>query len=129
MKNNRSRQIPKTVEEYLADVPREPRLALRKIRKAIRAGAPKAIETISYQIPTFKQNGMLIAFAAFTNHCSIFPATRAIKSKFRNELRKFDVKGSTIRFAPDKPLPNTLIKKIVKTRLSENELRMKKRAR
>jgi uncharacterized protein YdhG (YjbR/CyaY superfamily) len=129
MKKSRSRKIPNTVDEYLADVPREARVALKKLRRAVRASAPKATETISYHIPTFKQNGMLIAFAAFTNHCSIFPATRVIKSKFRNELGKFDVKGSTIRFTPDRPLPDALIKKIVKARLSENELRMKKRAR
>jgi uncharacterized protein YdhG (YjbR/CyaY superfamily) len=129
MNKGRSRRIPGTVDEYLADVPGEAKRALKKLRRAVRASAPNAMETISYQIPTFKQNGMLIAFAAFTNHCSIFPATKVIKTKFRNELKKFDIKGSTIRFLPEKPLPDTLIKKIVKARLSENELRMKKRAR
>ncbi|MEX2116983.1 MAG: DUF1801 domain-containing protein [Bacteroidota bacterium] len=124
-----SRNVPATVDEYLAGVPKEARSALKNLRKSIRAAAPKATEVISYQIPTYKQNGMLIAFAAFTNHCSIFPATRKLQAQFKEEFKKFDVSGSTIRFTPDRPLPDTLIKKIVKARLSENEVRMKKRAR
>jgi len=129
MKKNSPRRIPATIDEYLATVPKEARSALQKLRKAIRAGAPKATETISYHIPVFKQNGMLIAFAAFINHCSIFPATRTIRTKFKKELKKFDVSGSTIRFTPDKPLPDTLVKKLVRSRLAENESRMKKGTR
>ena len=126
MKKGSSRKVAETVGEYIAGVPKEARSALKKLRKDIRAAAPKAAEVISYQIPTYKQNGMLIAFAAFTSHCSIFPATRKLQSKFKEELKKFDVSGSTIRFQPGRPLSTALVRKLVKARIAENESRKKK---
>lgn len=126
MKNARSRNVAATVSEYIAGVPKEARSALIKLRKDIRAAAPKAAEVISYQIPTYKQNGMLIAFAAFSNHCSIFPATRKLQSQFKAKLKKFDVSGSTIRFHPDKPLSTALVRKLVKARIAGNESHKRK---
>jgi uncharacterized protein YdhG (YjbR/CyaY superfamily) len=70
---------PTTVDDYLASLPEEPRTALEKLRKTIRAAAPKATETISYQMPTFKDHGrFLVSYAAFKNHCSLFPASKAV---------------------------------------------------
>ncbi len=113
---------PKNVEEYLARVPEPARSALKKIRAAIRSVVPrKATETISYRIPAFKsEEGMLVWFAAFSDHCSLFP-TAAIMAKFKSQLKRFSVSKGTIHFPIDKPLPMALIKKIVRGRVAQLE--------
>jgi len=113
---------PKNVEEYLARVPEPARSALKKIRAAIRSVVPrKATETISYRIPAFKsEEGMLVWFAAFSDHCSLFP-TAAIMAKFKSQLKGFSVSKGTIHFPIDKPLPMALIKKIVRGRVAQLE--------
>jgi hypothetical protein len=79
---------PSTVEDYLAAVPEEPRAVLEKLRKTIMAAAPEATETISYQMPTFKLRGrFLVSFAAFKDHCSLFPATDEMFEAFGEELK------------------------------------------
>jgi uncharacterized protein YdhG (YjbR/CyaY superfamily) len=94
---------------------------LKKVRAVIRSVAPsEATESISYGIPTFKYKGMLASFAAFSNHCSLFPGAGPT-IEFKNELKNFQTSKGTIRFAPDKPLPTTLLKKLVKSRIAENE--------
>jgi uncharacterized protein YdhG (YjbR/CyaY superfamily) len=85
-----------------------------------------ATETISYGIPTFRYIGPLVGFAAFSDHCSFFPMNSSLIEAFENELKKFETSRGTIRFAPDKPLPRALLKKLVKARIAENE-RKKKR--
>jgi uncharacterized protein YdhG (YjbR/CyaY superfamily) len=113
---------PKNVEEYLARVPEPARSALKKIRAAIRSVLPrKATETISYRIPAFKtEKGMLVWFAAFSDHCSLFP-TAAMIAKFKSQLKGFSVSKGTIHFPIDKPLPMALIKKIVRGRIAQLE--------
>jgi uncharacterized protein YdhG (YjbR/CyaY superfamily) len=109
------------VDEYLAGVPEPARTTLKKVRAVIRSVAPpEATEGITYGIPTFKYKGMLASFAAFSDHCSLFPGAGPTV-EFKNELKNFQTSKGTIRFAPDKPLPAALLKKLVKARVAENE--------
>src|ERR1043166_6917400 len=120
------RAAPKSVDEYLDAVPEPARSTLLKVRAAIRSAAPAdAIETISYHVPTFKYNGPLVAYAAFSKHCSFFPMSYATIRKFQKELDPYLASKGTIRFANDKPLPATLVKKLVKSRVAENQARQK----
>jgi len=118
----------KTVDEYLSTVGDEQRAALEKLRQVIRSAAPKAEECISYQMPTFKQKGVLVCFGAFRNHCSFFPGAKPVETH-KEELRSFETSKGTIRFTVDKPIPATLIRKMVKERIAENELRAAKKKR
>lgn len=114
--------VPKNVDEYLAGVPEPARTTLEKVRAAIRSAAPlEATEAISYRIPTFKYKGALMAFAAFSNHCSLFPMSLAVMGAFKNELKGFDTSKGTIRFPVDKPPPAALVKRMVKARITEKE--------
>ena len=109
------------VDEYLAGIPEPARTTLNKVRAVLRSVAPpEATEGISYGIPTFKYKGMLASYAAFPDHCSLFPGAGPTV-EFKNELKNFQTSKGTIRFAPDKPLPATLLKKLVKSRIRENE--------
>ena len=112
----------KNVDEYLAGVPKEARATLEKLRRTIKAAAPMASEGISYQIPMYKHHGMVVGFAAFKNHCSIFPGA-AVMDAYKEELKRYDTSKGTIRFPVDKPLPATLVKKLVRARIKENEAR------
>jgi uncharacterized protein YdhG (YjbR/CyaY superfamily) len=112
---------PSSVEDYLAALPPEPRDALEKLRKTIKAAAPEATETISYQMPTFKMDGrFLVSYAAFKNHCSLFPASEAVMQALGEELRPYFSGKGTLRFTADKPIPAALVKRIVETRIEEN---------
>jgi uncharacterized protein YdhG (YjbR/CyaY superfamily) len=112
---------PKDVDEYLAGVPEPARNTLNKIRAAIRSAVPpEATETISYGMPAFKYKGVLVWFAAFSNHCSLFPTASVIEA-FKNELKGFATSKGTIQFPTDKPLPTALVKKVVKARVAQIE--------
>jgi uncharacterized protein YdhG (YjbR/CyaY superfamily) len=112
------------VDDYLAGLPEEARVTLEKVRKTIKAAAPKAIEVISYQIPTFKMDGRpLVGFAAFKTHCSFFPMSSSVIEAYKDELKQYVTSKGTIRFALDKPLPAALVKKLVKARIEENKAR------
>ena len=114
--------IPKTVNEYLAAVPEPARSSLKKVRTAIRSAAPaEATEVISYGMPMFKYQGMLIGYAAYRNHCSLFLATSSLLNMFKGELSRYQTSKGTIRFPTDQPLPASLVKKIVKARVAQNE--------
>ena len=114
-------RAPENVEEYLASVPQPARRTLKKMRAAIRSAVPReATETISYRIPAFKHHGILVWFAAFSDHCSLFP-TAAVIEAFKRELQGFSTSKGTVHFPLDKPLPLALIKKIVKARVSQRE--------
>jgi len=92
----RANSIPNNIDEYFADVPEPARGTLQKIRAAIRSAVPpEAIEAITYRIPTFKYNGALVAFAAFSNHCSLFPMSYAVIGVFKNDLKAFEVSKGT----------------------------------
>jgi uncharacterized protein YdhG (YjbR/CyaY superfamily) len=112
---------PKNVEEYLAGIPEPARTTFTKLRAAIQSAVPPAAtEIISYRIPAFKHKRVLVWFAAFSNHCSLFP-TAAVIEAFKNELKGFSTSKGTIHFPTDKPLPTALIKKLVKARVARNE--------
>ena len=114
-------KVPRTVDEYLERVPEAARTTLKKIRTVIRSVAPpEATEGISYGMPTFKYKGMLASFGAFSDHCSLFPGAGPT-IEFKNELKNFQTSKGTIRFAPNKPLPSALLKRLVKARIAENE--------
>lgn len=117
----------KSVEEYLAALPNDVRATLEKVRQAIEAAAPKATETISYGMPAFDYAGRpLVYYAAFKKHCSFFPGSYQVMETFAEELQRYDVEKGTIRFPVGKPLPATLMKKMVKARLRENEARRRR---
>jgi uncharacterized protein YdhG (YjbR/CyaY superfamily) len=118
----RGKVAAKTVDEYLAGVPEPARSTLKHVRAVIRSVVPKeTTEVISYGIPMFKYNGMLVGYAAFKNHCSLFPTGSGVIKKFEKELKGFATSKGTIQFASDKALPDVLVKKIVRTRVKENK--------
>ena len=111
---------PKTIDEYLAALSDDKRAALEKLRKTIRAAAPKAEECISYQLAAFRQNGMLVAFGATANHCAFYLMSSSTVAAHKDELKDYDTSKGTIRFQADKPLPAALVRKLVKARIAEN---------
>jgi uncharacterized protein YdhG (YjbR/CyaY superfamily) len=120
--NPKSAHGGSAVDKYIAGVPEPGRSTLKKVRAAIRAVVPpEATEAISYQIPTFKYKGSLVAFAAFSDHCSFFPMSVAAMRAFKSDLKNLDTSKGTIRFPLDKPLAAALVKKLVKARLAQNE--------
>ncbi|HYW42345.1 MAG TPA: DUF1801 domain-containing protein [Bryobacteraceae bacterium] len=113
---------PKGVDEYLADVPEPARSTLNRVRAVIRSTVPpETTEAISYGIPTFKYKGPLLAFGAFSDHCSLFPMSGSVVEAFKNELKGFHTSKGTIRFPVDRPPPAALVKKLVRARIAEKE--------
>jgi uncharacterized protein YdhG (YjbR/CyaY superfamily) len=109
---------PTSVEEYLVGVPEPARGVLSKMRAVIRSAMPReATEVISYRIPAFKHGVVLVWYAAFANHCSLFP-TAAVIEKFKKELKGFSTSKGTIHFPLSKPLPFALIKKLLRARVA-----------
>lgn len=118
---SKAKSTPKNIDEYLAGVPEPARTTLQRIRAMIRSAAPPdATETISYGMPAFKHNGILVWFAAFSNHCSLFP-TAAVIEALKNDLKGFRISKGTVQFPTEKPLPAALVKKIVKLRVAQSK--------
>jgi|SRR4030095_1904078 len=117
------------VKDYLSALPKDQRAALEKIRKAIKSAHPKAKEIISYQMPMFKYDGApaFAAFAAFKDHLSYFTMSHAIMHQFENELKPYDTSGVTIHFTPSKMLRASLIKKLARAKIKENEIKKNKK--
>jgi uncharacterized protein YdhG (YjbR/CyaY superfamily) len=112
-----------TVDDYLAAVPEDARAALGKLRKTIKAAAPKAIEGISYQVPVFKLDGKpLVGFGATTAHCTFYvmSTSDAMRARLR-ELKGYRLGGGSIQFPASKPLPTALVTRLVKARIAENK--------
>lgn len=110
---------PKTIDEYLATLSNDKRAALERLRRTIRAAAPRAEECISYQLPAFRLDGrMLVWIGATANHCAFYPG--AVVEAYKDELKDYDTSKGTIRFQADSPLPATLVRKLVKARIAEN---------
>ena len=108
-----------TVDEYIASFPKNVQVILEELRQAIKAVAPTAEETISYQMPAFKQNGILVWFAAFKNHIGFFPKVSAIEA-FKEKLSSYRTSKGTIQFPMNEPFPFDLVKEIVRFRVKEN---------
>jgi len=121
VRSAKSTATPNTVDAYLASVPEPARSTLNKVRAGIRAVVPaETTEVISYRIPAFRYKGVLVWYAAFSDHCSLFPTASVIK-KFKDDLKNFRVSKGTIHFPVDKPLPAALLKRMVKARIAEIE--------
>jgi uncharacterized protein YdhG (YjbR/CyaY superfamily) len=117
----KSKGAPKNVDEYLASVPKAARNNFDKLRATIQSAVPAgATETVSYGIPAIKQKKVLVWFAAFSSHCSLFPSAAVIE-QFKNELKDFTTSKGTVQFPIDKPLPIALVKKLVKARVAQSE--------
>lgn len=120
--NSKNKPKPRTIDEYFVLLSKDKRAALERLRRIIRAVAPKAEECISYGIPTFRLNGQPIAyFGAAANHCALYGA---VDEDFKDELEAYDTSKGTIRFQPDYPLPATLVRKIVRARIAKNAANM-----
>jgi uncharacterized protein YdhG (YjbR/CyaY superfamily) len=111
------------VAAYLRSVPPAPRAALQKLRKTIKAAAPEATEVISYGIPAFKHHGMLVYYAAFKDHCSLFGVGAALMKTHQKALARYRISKGTLQFTVDMPLPTALVRKLVKARVAQNEAR------
>ncbi len=108
-----------SVAAYLARLRPSHRAALKRLRQAIRAAAPKAEECISYGIPSYKVNGrMLVSFGDATNHCAFYPGAWPLQAHAA-EVAGYALSTGTIRFPPERPLPATLVRRLVRTRLAQ----------
>lgn len=109
-----------TVDQYFAAVPAPARAALKQIREAIRSAVPEeATEIISYKIPAFKHKKILVWYAAFSEHCSLFP-TAAVIGQFKDELQGYSTSKGTVHFPLAKPMPVALIRRMVAARLARS---------
>jgi len=117
---------PQSVDDYLAGVPPPFRGLLRAVRKTARAAAPQAEEVISYGMPALRQNGIVVYYAAFRDHCSLFVASPKARRAFAEELRPFAGGKGTVRFTVEHPLPASLLSRIVKARVAENQARRRR---
>jgi uncharacterized protein YdhG (YjbR/CyaY superfamily) len=111
---------PATIEEYMAALPAASRVVLEHLRETIRSAAPEATEAISYQMPAFKRDGrFLVSYAAFKDHCSLFPASGAVMDALGEELQPYVSGKGTLRFTVEDPIPDRLVRRIVEVRLAE----------
>ena len=114
----------KTIDEYLGTLGKDKRAALERLREIIKAVAPDAEECISYGLPAFRYNGMLVAFGATAKHCALYPMSATTVAAYQDELEDYDTSKGTIRFQPDRPLPVALVRKLVRARMEENAKRL-----
>jgi len=122
---NSSNKKFKNIDEYIQSHPKDVQKILMEIRKTVKKAAPKAKEKISYGMPAFTQNGNLVYFAAFKNHIGFYPLPSGINS-FKKELSTYKTSKGAIQFPIDKPMPLSLITKIVKFRVKEDMTKRKK---
>lgn len=120
------KQTFQTIEEYVKTFPKDIQKILGTVRQTIKKSAPAAEEAISYQIPTFKLNGNLVHFAAFKNHIGFYPGSEAIRV-FKKEIKSYKSSKGAIQFPIDKPMPLTLIRKIVEFRVNINSAKNSKK--
>ncbi len=115
---NSMQSKPTTITEYIAAAPKDTRKKLREIRATIKAGAPRAIESLKWSMPAFSYSRILVTFAVFKNHIGFYPTPSAI-TKFKKDLTKYKTAKGSIQFPLDKPLPLPLIRKITAFRTKE----------
>jgi uncharacterized protein YdhG (YjbR/CyaY superfamily) len=123
---NSSKPAFSTIEDYISSFPPPTRNLLKELRKAINSAAPDAEERISYQMPSFSQNGILVYFAAFKNHIGFYPTATGVYA-FRKELSVYKGGKGSIQFPIDKPLPLALVRRIVKFKVLENRAKSRKK--
>lgn len=117
-----------TIDNYIAECPAEVQQILQRIRRIVRKAAPQAEETISYKMPAFAMNGMLLYFAAFKNHIGIFPPVKG-DAKFQKDTDSYRGPKGNFKFPLDRPMPYGLIERTVKFRLKEHLARKAGQAR
>ena len=113
----------RTVDDYLAGLSPGERAVLERVRRAIKEAAPEAEERISYRIPLYRQQGDFVGFGAFKDHLSLFVTDSSVTDRFADELEGFEVKNTTIQFSVENPLPEELIRRMVRYRIAQNEAR------
>ena len=114
----------KSIDEYIASFPQNIQSILQELRQAIHEAAPNAEETISYQMPAFKQNGVLVYFAAFKNHIGFFPTASGVEA-FKDKLGAYKTSKGTIQFPLNQPMPLDLVKELVRFRVKQNLAKMR----
>lgn len=119
-----NKPIAKTIDEYIADHPKDVQKLLAQVRNTVKASAPGAVEKISYGIPTFTLNGNLVHFGAYKNHIGFY-ATPTGHEAFKKELSAYKQGKGSVQFPIDQPLPLDLISKIVQFRVIENSEKSK----
>jgi uncharacterized protein YdhG (YjbR/CyaY superfamily) len=129
MQVSKSKTKINPVDDYLNGLPDQEYLVLENIRQIIKFLVPDAEETISYKVPSYKFKGMLVGFGASKNHCSFFVMSSTLLNDFKEEVKDFDTSTGTIRFTPEKPIPNELITRLVMTRVAENEAKARFRGK
>jgi uncharacterized protein YdhG (YjbR/CyaY superfamily) len=122
--NKVKKATPKDVDDYLRSVPAQALPALKALRSAIRAAAPSAEETIAYGVPTYRQQGPLVSFAATPKHCAFYVMSQKPLASRKTTLREYDLAPTAIRFPAEAGLPKALVIAIVKERIQENEARV-----
>ena len=121
-----SKTPPQTIDDYIANFPRDVQLILEKVRKTIRKAAPDAQEKINYGIPTFTLNGNLVHFAGFKNHIGFYPTPSGVE-KFKKELSKYEGAKGSVQFPLEEPIPYNLITSITEFRVKEQLAKGKKK--
>ncbi|HSP48454.1 MAG TPA: DUF1801 domain-containing protein [Clostridiaceae bacterium] len=124
---DKEKNVPKNIDEYIAVLPEDVKAIMESVRKVIHETAPDAIETMSYQIPTFDLHGNLVHFAAFKNHIGFYPTPSGMEA-FREELSAYKGSKGSVQFPLNQPIPYDLITRIVKFRVQENLERAAKKA-
>jgi len=114
-----AKKTPKDIDDYVGRFPSEVQQLLENMRLTIKKAAPKAEETISYSIPAFRLNGILVWFAAFKNHIGFYPGAEAMRV-FKKELSAYKGAKGSVQFPFDQPLPLALVSRIVKFRVKQN---------
>ena len=115
---------PKTIDDYLARLSGEQRAALNKLRKQIKAAAPRAEECISYGLAAFRLDGHpLVAMGGWADHCSFYPMSAVTLRSLKDDVKQFQTSKGTLQFSPNQPLPAALVRKVVKARIAENARR------
>ena len=119
---------PKTIDDYLSTLSNEKRAALEKLRRDIKSAAPRAEECISYQLPSFRLDGkMLASFGAWTDHCAFYPGAFPIEAN-KKDLKAYQTSKGTIQFPADKPLPATLVRKLIKSGIEQRAAKQRSKA-
>ncbi|GGC32458.1 hypothetical protein GCM10011386_25770 [Parapedobacter defluvii] len=129
MENTQANNI-NTVNQYLTSIGEDSKRALlERLRAIIKQAVPEADEVISYKMPTYKYNGILIYFAAWKNHWALYPANATLKETFKEELSRYKQTKGAIHFPWEEPLPEALITRLVKKRAAENKEKAKAKAK